>query len=119
MGFDSAALAERALQAANSGNHQYGAEWARRSFDVDIDNAISKAAGDLDTLVVLGLQSKGLKHDKIQQWFQRCPGFLKLQANERHDAVFVKFDAPKFADQALNDANRIGFGAEWARRNLD
>merc|ERR1712151_953392 len=79
--------------------------------------ASSSDKSELDTLVVLGLQSKGLKQEKIQQWFHRCPGFLKLQVNERHDAIFVKFDAPKLADQALEDANRIGFGAEWARRN--
>eukprot|EP00927_Polykrikos_kofoidii_P077016 TRINITY_DN7400_c0_g1_i1.p1 TRINITY_DN7400_c0_g1~~TRINITY_DN7400_c0_g1_i1.p1 ORF type:complete len:328 (+),score=64.60 TRINITY_DN7400_c0_g1_i1:198-1181(+) len=136
--------AEKAIQEGKKMN--WGAEWARRN--LDDDGAVRAAlppppaapppppqfhgshgpppakrsrtgGGDSDTVTVLGLNEKGLAHGDVQQWFQQRPGFLALQVNERIDALFVKFACHTDAENAIHDANDIGFGAEWARRNLD
>eukprot|EP00443_Scrippsiella_acuminata_P070381 CAMPEP_0115415516 /NCGR_PEP_ID=MMETSP0271-20121206/23138_1 /TAXON_ID=71861 /ORGANISM="Scrippsiella trochoidea, Strain CCMP3099" /LENGTH=420 /DNA_ID=CAMNT_0002839853 /DNA_START=61 /DNA_END=1320 /DNA_ORIENTATION=- len=132
--FASPAQAEQALESANAPPRHFGAEWARRSLDVvgDADTgskrkeerqppwhasagAGGRGGGEVDTITVQGLQGKGLKQQKLQQWFQRCSGYLTMHYNERLDAVFVKFDTPEKAGRALEKANWESFGAEWAR----
>lgn len=76
-------------------------------------------AEQLVTICVLGLQSKEVAPETMQEWFQQCPGFDRLQLNERIGGLFVKFLSAAEAENALSEANKNGFGAEWARRNLD
>ncbi|CAK0821341.1 unnamed protein product [Prorocentrum cordatum] len=140
--FDSQPAAERALQEANS--LQYGAEWARRNLDDDRGVAVPQvtvapivhgppamvpvgtaqrrytASGEeLMTLAVLGLRDRGLDVDEVQQWFLNRPGYVNLQWNDRIGGIFVRFSSFVDADRALHDAGARGYGAEWARRNLD
>lgn len=76
-------------------------------------------AGDVDTIAILGFKEKRLDANYLTNWFAKQRGFVALHANDRIPAVFVKFDSPRQAGAALRVANEAGFGAEWARRNLD
>jgi len=71
------------------------------------------------TIAIMGLKEKGLFQDDLLAYFQVRPGFSKLQINERIGGCFVKFSSVAEAEAALQDANQAGFGADWARRNLD
>merc|ERR1719482_1321296 len=74
----------------------------------------------LVTITVLSMREKGLQREEMQQWFTAQPGFIAMQVNERIDGMFVKYSTQQQAQQVMNDGNqRFGFGAEWARRNLD
>jgi len=74
---------------------------------------------ELMTLAVLGLRDRGLDVDEVQQWFLNRPGYVNLQWNDRIGGIFVRFSSFVDADRALHDAGARGYGAEWARRNLD
>merc|ERR1719233_2109754 len=75
--------------------------------------------GELVTICVMQLAMKNLLVDQLQEFFQQHPGFDKMQHNERINGLFVKFFTAEDAEAALGEANRMGWGAEWARRNLD
>lgn len=74
----------------------------------------------LTTLTILGMRDKGLHSDEMKRWFTTQPGFVAMQENERIDGMFVKYTTQGQAQQVITEGNqRFGFGAEWARRNLD
>jgi len=75
--------------------------------------------GELSTVTVLGFKEKELTPDMMNQWFSAKPGFVAMQVNERINGVFAKFTTQAEAQQVLEEANSMGWGAEWARRNLD
>lgn len=75
--------------------------------------------GELVTLVVFAMKEKGLNPHDLQAWFQRRPGFVAMQVNERIDGLFVRFASPQHAELALKAGSNEGVAAEWARRNLD
>lgn len=74
---------------------------------------------EMNTITVLGIKAKGLEESDLTQWFSGMPGYVTLQASRNTGGVFIKFTSQALADQALQQANLAGFGAEWARRNLD
>lgn len=80
---------------------------------------VGMTGGELTTITVLGMKEKRLMSEELKQWFTQRPGFLTLHVNERIDGLFVKFSTSLAAEQAIEDANQMQFGAEWARRNLD
>lgn len=129
--------AERALHEANA---QYlGAEWARRNMDDDVVNegggfqswprpsiqderpAKRHKSGrdDIDTLAVMNAKAKGLGQQEALNFFSELPGFITMQVSERIDGIFIKFENPALAEQAMEEANQLNVGAEWARRNLE
>lgn len=127
--FDTPEAAEQAVHDANV--EELGAEWARRNLDDDRTDVAQSAeiahtaqsrtaSGEvLSTIAVLGVKGRGFEQSDLSVWFQGRPGYLKLQVNDRIDAIFVKFDTSETADRAIQDAQAEGVSAEWARRNLD
>jgi hypothetical protein len=72
------------------------------------------------TITILAMREKGLNSEEMKSWLTGQPGFVALQANERIDGLFVKYASAHQAQQVMTEGNqRFGFGAEWARRNLD
>jgi hypothetical protein len=65
------------------------------------------------------MREKGFEPENLSAWFRSRPGFLKLQVNERIDAIFVKFETAEGAEWAIRDAGAEGMAVDWARRNLD
>jgi len=82
-------------------------------------NRTGATGGELVTITILGISEKRMVLEDLLSWFQQRPGFVALQVNERIDAIFARFVTSVFAEQCIHDANAMGFGAEWARRNLD
>lgn len=80
---------------------------------------IGATGGELVTICVLGLPGKDIPADQMQEWFAQRPGFDRQQLNDRIGGLFVKFTNCQHAEQAMTEANQMGYGAEWARRNLD
>lgn len=143
--YTTAAAAEQVLQESEVMN--YGAEWARRNLDDDLNAKYASQGpavhpahggtghsnfghvpeakrqrilgGELCTITILGVKEKGFATEDLQSWFQQQPGFVAMQVNERINGVFAKFHTPSEAERALQEANLHQFGAEWARRNLD
>jgi len=142
--FDTATMADRALHDANAQN--VGAEWARRNLDDDRGapapmmpmgaapyhqpsmlqqhlggppRRVGATGGELVTICVLGVAMKEVSADQMQDWFQSLPGFDRQQMNDRIGGLFVKFTSAQDAEYAIQQANQNGYGAEWARRNLD
>lgn len=124
--FDSQANAEMALQEANA--NQYGAQWARRNLDDDRSAPLGATGGsrrvttsgeELVTLAVLALREKGLDGEEVQQWFHDRRGLVKVQWNDRLGGLFAKFESYADAENAMQETNAMGYGADWARRNLD
>jgi len=136
-------------QAMNEANHQQiGAEWARRNLDDDRGGGghappqpqqghlqaypgappqaapppgprMGTSGEELVTIVVMNIKGKEITPSQLQEWFMARPGYERHQQNDRIGALFIKFLDPWTAEQALNEANTAGLGAEWARRNLD
>jgi len=133
--FTSHFAADQALHDAN--NIGFGAEWARRNLDMAdvIAQAppparehqprtpprapASRHGGATDTITILGIKSKGLDHDEVQDWLTSRPGFVRLQVSDRVDAIFAKFASGDMAERALRASEDRRYGAEWARRNLE
>lgn len=79
-----------------------------------------RGSDSLTTLTILGMRDKGLHSEEMKRWFTTQPGFVAMQENERIDGMFVKYTTQGQAQQVITEGNqRFGFGAEWARRNLD
>lgn len=75
---------------------------------------------ELTTIIVLAIREKGWSLEELQQWFTSQVGFVAMQVNERIDGIFVKYSTASQAQQVMAEGNqKFGFGAEWARRNLD
>lgn len=81
--------------------------------------AAAPLSSDITTVTIIGAERKGVSRDELKDWFQRLPGYITLQMNEKIDAIFVKFSSHRDAERALREANVANLGAEWARRNLD
>jgi hypothetical protein len=75
--------------------------------------------GDINTITIQKLRDKEHDFGKLKRWFSDSPGFVRLKYNKGIDAVFVKFESRRAAEEALEEANEYHFGAEWARRNLE
>eukprot|EP00419_Tripos_fusus_P026145 CAMPEP_0172718958 /NCGR_PEP_ID=MMETSP1074-20121228/75226_1 /TAXON_ID=2916 /ORGANISM="Ceratium fusus, Strain PA161109" /LENGTH=330 /DNA_ID=CAMNT_0013544259 /DNA_START=48 /DNA_END=1040 /DNA_ORIENTATION=+ len=138
--FDTSTAAEQCLEDAKA--MQLGAEWARRNLDDDVlppGNPPAPVApqlpvyqpplyqakrqravgGELNTITILGIREKELTAEMLQHWFSERPGFVAMQVNDRINGVFAKFSSSEAAQQVLEEANTLNWGAEWARRNLD
>lgn len=140
--FDTSHNAELCLEDAKA--MQLGAEWARRNLDDDVlppgqPLAVPVApqpppvyqpplyqakrqravGGELNTITILGIREKELTAEMLQHWFSERPGFVAMQVNDRINGVFAKFSTSQGAQQVLEEANALNWGAEWARRNLD
>jgi hypothetical protein len=75
--------------------------------------------GELNTITILGVREKELSAEMLQHWFSERPGFVAMQVNDRINGVFAKFSSSTAAQEVLEEANTLQWGAEWARRNLD
>lgn len=132
--FESQRHAAVAIQEANEAG--LGAEWAYRNlrvsgadprsrYELDTDTRgkaqprLDQQGRAIDTLAILAFSEKNLDEDLLRDFFSRLPGFITIQTNKMIHALFVKFDSPESADVALKAANEAGYGAEWARRNLE
>merc|ERR1712224_202410 len=71
----------------------------------------------IDTIAILSLREKGLTEEYLRTEFSQIPGFIKMQFDERIGGCFIKFESPLHAEAALQAANTMQMGAEWARRN--
>eukprot|EP00746_Dinoflagellata_sp_MGD_P124835 gnl/MRDRNA2_/MRDRNA2_59470_c0_seq1.p1 gnl/MRDRNA2_/MRDRNA2_59470_c0~~gnl/MRDRNA2_/MRDRNA2_59470_c0_seq1.p1 ORF type:complete len:569 (+),score=116.93 gnl/MRDRNA2_/MRDRNA2_59470_c0_seq1:223-1707(+) len=73
----------------------------------------------IDTITILGMHEKDLTESYLRQEFADIPGFVMMKCNPRKGIAFVKFSTPHHAEAALEAANSMGLGAEWANRNCE
>lgn len=114
--FVSTVAADRAIHDAVA--EGISAEWARRNLD-DPDQVHGRVGNPdfLDTIAILGITAKGRNTEEVQRWLEQSAGFVKLKMNAKVIGIFAKFASAAEAEQVIRGG--VGYGAEWAHRNLD
>lgn len=101
----------------------------RRNHDQDHGHARHDDHGDrrnghqpapqVEEIDTLAIKFTGVdQQEEIENFFERCDGFVALKFNGRISTCFVKFEDEELAVNAMDAAREDGLNAEMARRNL-
>lgn len=74
-----------------------------------------------DTLVIMGVETKGLTHVRLEEFFQPLEGFVISNFNPTGKGggnYFVKFRSPALAGEAFDISEEAGLGPQVARNSL-
>jgi len=134
--FRSAHQAQAALK--SEVGRRVGAELARRNLAPDEDSGNKRSRhehhdeysgssrgngsvtgdGKIDTITVRAYREKGLDEDDVRVQLSKLNGFVTCQTNRKIGAMFIKFETPDYALDALETEIAHEVKAELAKRNL-
>eukprot|EP00929_Paragymnodinium_shiwhaense_P123661 TRINITY_DN9778_c0_g1_i2.p1 TRINITY_DN9778_c0_g1~~TRINITY_DN9778_c0_g1_i2.p1 ORF type:complete len:365 (+),score=111.13 TRINITY_DN9778_c0_g1_i2:93-1187(+) len=75
--------------------------------------------GGVDTLAIIGAFEKGITEGELESFFAQLPGFLAYKVNNKLSGAFVKFESVQLAVDALNESQRAGIEAQFARSSMN